>query len=82
MKDIPVLYQRKEECCGCTACYASCTVGAISMIPDEEGFLYPEIDMQKCISCKKCLRVCPVKASNADILKYDVYPKKTEDKRF
>ena len=20
--DLPVLYERKEECCGCTACYA------------------------------------------------------------
>ena len=21
MKELPVLYKRKEECCGCTACY-------------------------------------------------------------
>ena len=21
MKDIPILYERKEDCCGCTACY-------------------------------------------------------------
>ena len=41
---IPVLYKRKEECCGCTACYAICPKEAISMVEDEEGFEYPQID--------------------------------------
>lgn len=40
-KPIPILYERKELCCGCTACYAICPKQAISMQPDEEGFLYP-----------------------------------------
>lgn len=44
MKEIPVLYKRKEECCGCTACYAICPIEAISMVEDEEGFEYPQID--------------------------------------
>ena len=49
----------KEECCGCSACYASCPTDAISMIPDSiEGFLYPRIDESKCIECGKCLNVC------------------------
>lgn len=43
-REIPVLYKRKEECCGCTACYAICPKEAISMIEDEEGFEYPQID--------------------------------------
>ena len=38
MKEIPILYSRKEECCGCTACYAICPKDAISMVADEEGF--------------------------------------------
>ena len=63
MKEIPVLFRKKEECCGCTACYAACPVGAIAMTEDEEGFLYPEINTEKCICCKKCLRVCPMKVS-------------------
>lgn len=37
MREIPVLYNRKEECCGCTACYAICLKDAISMVEDEEG---------------------------------------------
>ena len=56
-----ILWKRKEDCCGCTACYAICPMEAISMIEDEEGFLYPKIDDNKCIKCKKCLNVCPIK---------------------
>ena len=48
---IPVLYKRKEECCGCTACYAICPKEAISMVEDEEGFEYPQIDESKCVRC-------------------------------
>lgn len=44
LKEIPILYNRKEECCGCTACYAVCSRNAICMVKDEEGFEYPEID--------------------------------------
>lgn len=49
----------ENECCGCTACYASCPTKAISMQPDkEEGFLYPVVDEDKCLECGKCLKVC------------------------
>ena len=61
MKDIPVLYERKEDCCGCTACYAICPKSAISMVEDEEGFEYPQIDEKICIRCHQCLKVCPIK---------------------
>lgn len=48
-----------NECCGCTACYASCPTKAITMQPDAvEGFLYPVVDESKCIDCGKCLKVC------------------------
>lgn len=62
-KDLPILYIRKEECCGCTACYAICPESAISMTEDEEGFLYPEIDADKCIKCYQCIKICPIKES-------------------
>lgn len=61
MKELPILFNRKEECCGCTACYAICPKVAISMVEDEEGFEYPKLDESKCIRCYKCLKVCPFK---------------------
>ena len=61
-KPLPELYENRENCCGCTACYSVCHVGAISMKTDEEGFLYPVIDAEKCIRCGKCQRVCSFKA--------------------
>lgn len=61
MKETPILYERKEDCCGCTACYAICPKSAISMVEDEEGFDYPQVNGEKCIRCYQCLKVCPIK---------------------
>lgn len=63
-KKIPVLYQDKEECCGCSACYSICPQKAITMIEDDEGFLYPRIEVDKCIGCHQCIMVCPFKGKN------------------
>lgn len=53
--------EKKEECCGCTACFNACPTKCITMQPDEEGFCYPHINKDKCIDCHKCERVCPIK---------------------
>lgn len=53
-----VLYEKKEECCGCGACCAICPRDAIEMKQDEEGFLYPVVDEQKCVGCNLCQKVC------------------------
>lgn len=50
----------KEYCTGCTACASACPKGCISMIPDENSFLCPVIDVDRCISCGLCEKVCPV----------------------
>ncbi len=52
--------KRKEDCCGCNACGDICPKKAISFYVDEEGFWYPEIDMEKCVDCGLCNKVCPV----------------------
>lgn len=52
--------QNKTDCCGCTACANICPKNCITMAPDEEGFLYPEVNKDVCINCGLCERVCPV----------------------
>lgn len=53
------LYSELRNCCGCTACFSICPQKAISMGPDEKGFLYPRIDSKSCNNCGLCLRACP-----------------------
>lgn len=49
----------KIKCTGCASCMNICPVDAIQMRDNEEGFLYPQIDQEKCISCGLCARHCP-----------------------
>lgn len=62
----PVLFTNKQNCCGCSACYSICPVNAISMVEDEEGFLYPQVDHTKCIKCFRCLKVCAFKTDQEE----------------
>lgn len=50
----------KTYCTGCSACMNSCPTGAVAMCRDSEGFLYPKINEELCISCGKCERSCPI----------------------
>ena len=61
MKKIPILYESKEMCCGCSVCSILCPANAILMVADDEGFLYPKINEKLCFRCNKCLSVCTFK---------------------
>ena len=37
--------------------------GAVTMEADEEGFLFPRIDQERCNDCGICRRTCPVNAA-------------------
>jgi coenzyme F420-reducing hydrogenase beta subunit len=77
-----LLYERKEECCGCTACMSICPKQAITMISDEEGFLYPSINQELCIECDLCKQVCPFSDNYRTSGNYDqplVYAAKHKD---
>lgn len=50
----------KKECCGCNACGDICPKDAITYKTDIEGFWYPEVNMQRCIDCHLCEKVCPI----------------------
>lgn len=52
--------QNKCDCCGCGACVDTCPKSCIKMEADEEGFVYPVVDLGSCVSCGKCITACPV----------------------
>ncbi|MBQ9076274.1 MAG: Coenzyme F420 hydrogenase/dehydrogenase, beta subunit C-terminal domain [Muribaculaceae bacterium] len=49
-----------EMCCGCAACANVCPQKCITLNSDSKGFIYPYVEMDKCIRCKRCESVCPV----------------------
>lgn len=63
---MPVLCD-KDICCGCGLCEQICLKNAISMQPNEEGFMHPVIDKDLCVECGICQNRCPV-VNSKDIL--------------
>lgn len=61
----------KADCCGCTACASVCTHKAITMKPDSLGFLYPEVDINKCTNCGLCEKVCAFNDNYDKSLNFD-----------
>lgn len=55
-----ILDDVQSDCMFCGACYSECTVSAIELQEDENGFLIPKINKDKCIECGKCKEVCPL----------------------
>ncbi len=55
-----VIEENKDICCGCGACELTCPRNCITMVSDEEGFEYPQIDKNRCVNCGLCKNVCPV----------------------
>ena len=52
--------QNKQDCCGCSSCVQRCPKQCISLHEDEEGFLYPKVNLDTCIDCGLCEKVCPI----------------------
>lgn len=52
--------EKKIKCCGCSACANICPKKCILMEKDEEGFLYPVVDENRCINCGLCEKICPI----------------------
>ena len=49
----------QDSCTGCLACYNICPVSAIQIKYSKEGFLFPTINENICISCGVCIETCP-----------------------
>jgi len=50
----------KSKCSGCSACMSICPKRAISMVSDVKGFQYPEVNLNLCINCNLCNKICPI----------------------
>ncbi|MBR1443188.1 MAG: Coenzyme F420 hydrogenase/dehydrogenase, beta subunit C-terminal domain [Firmicutes bacterium] len=48
-----------RNCCGCGACACACPKKCIDIRRNEEGFDYPVINVEQCIDCKLCEKICP-----------------------
>ena len=70
---------QKEHCCGCSACVHICPKHSISFQEDKEGFLYPKVDLETCIDCGLCEKVCPVVNQEPEREPLQVYAAKNDD---
>lgn len=57
----------KNLCTGCTACFSVCPKSAIEMKARKGGFLFPEINKDKCVNCGLCEKVCQAYKDNENI---------------
>ncbi len=51
--------KNRDRCSGCTTCALLCPERAISLVEDQEGFIYPKVAESRCVDCGLCLIVCP-----------------------
>lgn len=56
-----------KSCTGCGSCAAVCQYHCIDMKNDKEGFLYPVIENNHCVSCGLCEQSCPVLTNRTTI---------------
>lgn len=72
----------KNECTGCGACVSACPNQALNLSYNEEGFYFPKLEIEKCIDCKLCERVCHCLHMNTPLMpsvKYQAFMLKSKD---
>ena len=57
----------KSKCVGCKACGQICPKQCISFFNDDQGFEYPQVNMELCINCGLCEKTCPVIQTTYDV---------------
>jgi coenzyme F420-reducing hydrogenase beta subunit len=67
----------ENQCTGCTACASICPEQSIKMIINEQGFNYPVINKNMCISCGSCDNVISVLDNHMKTGEHAVLPRKS-----
>ncbi|NLK11777.1 MAG: 4Fe-4S dicluster domain-containing protein [Staphylococcus equorum] len=75
-----IILKENKDCCGCNACVQRCPKNCITMQEDNEGFLYPVIDVAFCVDCGLCESVCPVINQSSPRKPRVTYAAKNRDK--
>ena len=68
-----------QKCCGCSACIYICPKHSISFQEDRDGFLYPKVDLETCIDCGLCEKVCPMINQESECLPLATYAAKNDN---
>ena len=72
---------KETDCVCCQVCANVCPKNAITMVKNEEGFLYPKIDLKKCINCGLCRKKCCRNIENIQQTKaLECYAAKSKEK--
>lgn len=58
--------KNKADCVGCKACGQICPKKCVNFIADNQGFAYPKVNLDLCIDCHLCERVCPIIVETSD----------------
>lgn len=66
-----IFNHNKKLCSGCGACTQICKHNALKMQADNEGFLYPTLDVDKCIQCGLCDNSCPMVSNHQENINQD-----------
>ncbi len=73
--------KNKVDCCGCNVCGDICPKDAIHFETDIEGIWYPKVDINKCIDCHLCEKVCPIEKDIASPVDQQAYAAVNKDKK-
>ena len=58
---------KNGHCTGCCVCSSVCSIGAVEITKDKYGFIVPNVNLEKCVQCGRCRKVCPAIINNYSV---------------